>query len=137
MIDAGRASCVLIVHDTRRILTVRRKDGSGWALPGGKGEQGETAKITACRELDEETGAVTLPGRLVLLHVGPSAISGRLVHLYYAHKITGEPHTKEPGVDVRWMDFDSLLGMSPYEKLYRQAFPDGIEHLRPTEILVL
>jgi ADP-ribose pyrophosphatase YjhB (NUDIX family) len=42
--------------DCRRILMIERKDGHGWALPGGYRDPGETAVQAASRELAEETG---------------------------------------------------------------------------------
>lgn len=145
-IDAPWASCVLVVRDlhhlpghgytSRLALVISRKDGSGFAFPGGKGEPGETPKTCACRELHEEVGVAATPGRLVLLHKGQSP-SGRLVHLYYAIKITNAPHAVEYGTTMGWFPFDQLLNSSPFSPLYREVFPDGIDHLRATEILVL
>lgn len=40
----------------RWILMVERKDGHGWALPGGHVDPGETPLDAAMRELEEETG---------------------------------------------------------------------------------
>ena len=40
---------------TRRPKSLRRHAGQ-WALPGGRSEKGESALVTACRELDEEVG---------------------------------------------------------------------------------
>ena len=129
------ASCVLAIRKSR-ILVVSRKDGSGFALPGGKNEPGESPKVTACREFNEEVGAMVTPGRLVLLHCGAS-VSGRVVHVYYTHKITNEPHAAEYGTTIGWLDFDTLLNSSPFAEFYKIVFPDGVEHLRDTEILVL
>jgi ADP-ribose pyrophosphatase len=41
---------------TRHLLMIRRGDGLGYALPGGKVERGETAVMAASRELAGETG---------------------------------------------------------------------------------
>jgi ADP-ribose pyrophosphatase YjhB (NUDIX family) len=130
-----QASCVLAIRKAK-ILVVSRKDGSGFALPGGKSEANEPPKITACREFNEEVGSMITPGRLVLLYRGHSP-SGRMVNVYYTHKITNEPYAAEYGTTIGWFDFDGLLNASPFAPFYKEAFPDGVEHLRETEVLVL
>lgn len=45
----------------RYLLMVERKDGHGWALPGGHVEEGEAGVAAASRELQEETALVALP----------------------------------------------------------------------------
>ena len=131
----GESSVVLAIR-AGRILVVSRKDGSGFVLPGGKKESGETPKVTACREFYEEVESIVTPGRLVLLYRGPSS-TGRIVSLYYAHKITNEPIAKEYGTQVGWFLFSSLLNSSPFAEFYKTALPDGVDHLRDTEVLVL
>ncbi|WP_063843009.1 NUDIX domain-containing protein [Sphaerimonospora mesophila] len=56
----------------RRLVMVERRDGHGWALPGGHVDPGEDPGAAAVRELEEETGLVipgatwrTLPARYV------------------------------------------------------------------------
>jgi ADP-ribose pyrophosphatase len=46
---------------SRHVLLVERKDGRGWAIPGGSIEAGETPGFAAARELQEETG-LEIPG---------------------------------------------------------------------------
>ncbi|WP_442931002.1 NUDIX domain-containing protein [Micromonospora sp. NBC_00389] len=41
----------------RWIVMIERRDGGGWALPGGHIEPGETVADAAARALTEETGA--------------------------------------------------------------------------------
>jgi 8-oxo-dGTP pyrophosphatase MutT (NUDIX family) len=53
---------VTVTHrHMRYLLMVERGDGSGWAVPGGSVEPGETGVQAALRELEEETGLVVVP----------------------------------------------------------------------------
>lgn len=54
--EVKSASGVLLISPDGRVLLCRRKDGTGWAFPGGHIEEGETPEQTARRELAEETG---------------------------------------------------------------------------------
>lgn len=50
------------VQRQRYLLMIERRDGNGWAVPGGAVEPGETGRQAAVRELAEETRlAVLLP----------------------------------------------------------------------------
>lgn len=50
------AAGVLCVAPTGHVLLCHRTDGQGWALPGGRIEDGESPEEAARRELQEETG---------------------------------------------------------------------------------
>lgn len=50
------AAGVMIVTDAGKVLLLNRVDGTGWAFPGGRIEDGETAEEAAIRECEEETG---------------------------------------------------------------------------------
>lgn len=48
--------CALVVNNDGQVLQIERIDGTGWAFPGGKIEDGESKKTACLRELQEETG---------------------------------------------------------------------------------
>lgn len=50
------AAGVIVLDPAGNVLLLERADGSGWGLPGGKMEEGETFAQTAARETLEETG---------------------------------------------------------------------------------
>jgi 8-oxo-dGTP diphosphatase len=51
-----RPAAYAVIVDDGRVLLSHGSDGSGWQLPGGGMEAGETPEQTAIRELREETG---------------------------------------------------------------------------------
>ena len=62
--EALAADALVIAHKPtghRWVLMVERRDGHGWAVPGGHVDPGETAVEAAARELEEET-TLTVPG---------------------------------------------------------------------------
>lgn len=54
------AGTLLIAEASGRVLLLRRADGQGWSHPGGMCEPGEGPEETAIRELDEETGLLSI-----------------------------------------------------------------------------
>lgn len=61
--DLIKAAGVLFLAPGAKVLLMRRTDGQGWAFPGGRIEEGETAEEAARREALEETG-VPFDGKL-------------------------------------------------------------------------
>ncbi|TDD58774.1 NUDIX domain-containing protein [Kribbella antibiotica] len=55
----------LVVDADSRILYQRSRDSGLWALPAGASEPGDSFRMTAARELFEETGLVVAPEALV------------------------------------------------------------------------
>jgi ADP-ribose pyrophosphatase YjhB (NUDIX family) len=55
-IEPIRAAGVIARSPQGRVLMMRRTDGEGWAWPGGRLKDGETAEQAAWREFFAETG---------------------------------------------------------------------------------
>jgi ADP-ribose pyrophosphatase YjhB (NUDIX family) len=60
---------VLIPWTASSLVAIKRTDNSGWALPGGFQEKGETWQQAGVREVKEETGIDIAPGELSLVDV--------------------------------------------------------------------
>ena len=57
-----------VFDDVGRLLLVRRADDGTWTLPGGMVELGERIDRTVVGELEEETGLIVEPVRLIGIH---------------------------------------------------------------------
>ena len=102
------ASVVIRVGD--HILLGKRRDTGAWALPGGKCEPGETTKISARRELYEETTIRTVALRQMKQHETPTGT----VTTYQAVLATQPPvdHTQDPDKEfseLKWVDVSEGL----------------------------
>ena len=62
-------SAVAIRNERGLVLTVRKTGASGYMMPGGKPDPGETPLGAAVREVTEELGFAPDPARMV--HLGP------------------------------------------------------------------
>ncbi|MFB6220639.1 MAG: NUDIX domain-containing protein [Halolamina sp.] len=99
---------------TVEALLVREADKGGWSEPAGKQEPGERLGVTACRETYEETGVecrltgVLRAERAVHVVEGPEPQERpplpRLVVVFDADHLCGEPRPGEPGIDeAAWL----------------------------------
>lgn len=106
---------IVAVDPTGKVLLIERGwdpyKGS-WALPGGYVDLGETSKIAAVRELEEETGVRVTEDDLRLIDVfdNPNRDPrGRVVSVAYAVSLpTGiEAAAGDDAVSIRWVSLKS------------------------------
>lgn len=120
------AAGVIVKDASGAILLQHRADGTGWGIPGGAMDLGETLEDTARRELLEETGLVA--GELALLDVysGPEFFleypSGDQAYVvgatFLARQVQGDacPDGVE-GVELRYFPTAALpAGLNAYNR---------------------
>lgn len=125
------AAVSVVEHPSREdtYLCVWNKRYSGWGLPGGKVEDGESPADGQERELREETGCGT--GERHLVYVGEhnipvAAARGSVVYVYRV-EVIGTPREAEEGCPVQWLGEEYFLANSPFVSFYRGVF-DFIRH---------
>lgn len=87
------ASLAAVFDEEERLLVMDRSDGTGWGLPGGKLNVGESTAEAAVREVREETGVEVRPAELVDTYpVEPPRQwpHHSIVHLYRCERVGGE-----------------------------------------------
>lgn len=114
---------VLLTH--WRAVTGGGREHSGWTLPGGGMEQGESPELTCLREVTEETGFTAQLGGLLGVRSHWIAPQDRLhgvgrplhgLQVVYLARITAGTLSVEVGGstdDVRWVDLDALAALGP------------------------
>ncbi len=100
-------ACIVLERDDGRILVIRRRDGTGFGLPGGKVDAGEEPLIAAIRELYEETGVLVRKEGVSLTYDGVTDNGGR-AQTFYVFCNDAEI-TSSPEGEISWASREILL----------------------------
>lgn len=101
-----------VLLDGKRVLLLRHTYLPGWQFPGGGVEPGETAEMSAAREVMEETGyAVTGRPDLHGVHLNRVAGGARDHVAVYIWRDFNSQHEFKPNIEIaelNWFDVDAL-----------------------------
>ncbi len=128
----GKKAAAILFTNGRSMLLLKRAgegDHNGkWALPGGKGEEGETEIGTATREALEETGLDALPGyRFDQI----STRDGRQKFTTFIYRVSGpfDIRLSKEHSEYKWVNFDDLDGVELHPK-FRLILPELLYRIR-------
>lgn len=121
------SASAIVTDEQGRILLVKRRDNTLWALPGGGHDIGETIEQTAIREVKEETGLDVQVVGLSGVYTDPAhvvAFSDGEVRQQFSLCFTttvlgGQLATDHESTDVAWTDPADIgaLDMHPSMRL--------------------
>jgi 8-oxo-dGTP diphosphatase len=110
----------VLLDDLGRILLREPRGGFGgyaWTFPKGRPQEGDTPEVTACREVEEETGyrgqvLGRIPGTF-------RAEPGATRNVFFLMRPCGDPQAFDSGEtqSIRWVSFTEarqLIGQTPY-----------------------
>lgn len=126
-----------VVHDDRILLINRRKNWTGWALPGGHLEYGESITECIVREMLEETGILVsdLNYKGLTHFYNPETHFRHLVFNYYTEKYTGELKKYCDEGELKWFLFEEIQDLDLAEGM-KYRFPLFKKETEPQELYI-
>lgn len=119
-----------LVHKGNEYLLQNRvkKDWSGYTLPGGHVESGESIVDAVIREMKEETGLTISNPKLCGVKQFPIENGRYIVFLFTADEFTGEVVSSEEG-EMRWVnktELESLQTVDDFRELLQVMLDDNL-----------
>lgn len=128
----GKKAAGIFFTDGKQVLLLKRSDegdhGSTWALPGGKGKDGETEIGTAIRETKEETGLGSIPGYRI---DSVSSQNGRQKFTGFVYKVSTPFDIKlsHEHTDWDWVNLSDLKSKDLHPK-FRDEIPRYLQSIK-------
>ncbi|MFS0862084.1 NUDIX hydrolase [Fredinandcohnia sp. 179-A 10B2 NHS] len=127
-----------VIFREDKILLVKEKSDNKWTLPGGWADIGISPSQNAVKEVEEESGYIVTPKRL--LAVLDRNMHGHTPNIHHSYKlfiecilVGGEPKTSVETSDVGFFSADSLPPLSiervTEDQIKRMFEYNGMEHI--------
>lgn len=121
----GKAGAGILFTDGSGILLLKRAHGTDnphtWGLPGGKTDGDETPMTTARREVREETGLKSIPGRLLGDFEHKDSHHRWTTFLYRVDEPFDVPLLSNEHEDWSWVDLDEIPETDLHPRLREQV----------------
>ena len=94
---------------TPEVAVVHRNRYDDWSLPKGKIDPGETAPVTAVREIEEETGYAAELGRFLMTASYPLDVGTKKVTYWAARALGGEFAPNDEVDQLIWLPISDAI----------------------------
>lgn len=119
------SASAIVTDEQGRILLIKRRDNTLWALPGGGHDIGETIADTAVREVKEETGLDVEVTGLVGVYTNPQhvvAFSDGEVRQQFSLSFTtkvlgGTLAIDDESTEIAWTHPDDMTGLDMHPSM--------------------
>lgn len=121
-----------LINENGEILLVRRRDTGLWAMPGGAVEIGERPTVAVAREVEEETGMVMEPTRVVGVYdnwMDRRELAHHLYHIVIGGRPAGgllQPQASEI-LEVRWFSSARIPDLDHFHPGHRPRVLHALE----------
>jgi 8-oxo-dGTP pyrophosphatase MutT (NUDIX family) len=128
------AVTAVVVRGGDQVLLMQSKDNGQWYLPGGSTDPGEQPADAIVREVEEETGVIVEPTRIVGVYADPQSRYANgdavwYVSTIFACDVVGGAArvNDDEAMDVRFFPLQSLPEMYPPHRLRIEQAVKGID----------
>ncbi len=129
----GKAGAGILFTDGNSVLLLRRADGTDnphtWGLPGGKADGDESPMANAHREVREETGLSSIPGRRIEDFEHKDGHHRWTTFLYRVDEPFDVPQLSDEHEDWSWFDLEDLDEAELHPRL-RKEVPGYLRAIR-------
>lgn len=116
---------IVAIQDGKVLMILRKNPPSGWALPGGFIDYGESAESAAIRELAEETGLEATNLKLVGVYSRPGRDPRfHTLTVVYKASVNGFLNAGDDAQAAKWFDLHGLPEQIAFD--HREIIMDAI-----------
>jgi ADP-ribose pyrophosphatase YjhB (NUDIX family) len=119
---------VVLIREGKVLLIHRKNPPSGWALPGGFVDYGESAETAAARELKEETALTATSLELLGVYSDPNRDPRfHTLGAVYLGTATGQVKAGDDAADAQWWPVEQLPDIVAFD--HRKIIADAVKKL--------
>lgn len=132
-------NCIVLDHQTNKVLLLKKPRRGWWVAPGGKMEQGETITQSVIREYKEETGITLIKPQLrgvftIIVEEKEKVMDEWMMFTFFSDQFQGKKLQESPEGQLAWFPMEEVVHLPKAEG--DQVYFHHILNKKNEEILV-